>query len=128
MKKKRLLSALTALLLVLCLSTTALAVDYKYLPYGTNKYQRNDDDLVYEMVLGSYDKLYQNATNNDDLDTRLALFAKAEAELLDSAVLMPTTTSGGRYAISRTVPYDQFCRLEPRRQPPASTDGYDGTD
>ena len=105
MKKKRLLSALTALLLVLCLSTTALAVDYKYLPYGTNKYQRNDDDLVYEMVLGSYDKLYQNATNNDDLDTRLALFAKAEAELLDSAVLMPTTTSGGRYAISRTVPH-----------------------
>ena len=45
-------------------------------------------------------------------DERFVLYAQAEAYLLDSAVMIPTTTQGGAYTISRiaprTVPYVQW--------------------
>lgn len=69
------------------------------------------DKEIYDAVLGDYQKLYDDATEvrydaegNFDFDTRYAKLAAAEAELLSSAVIMPNTTDGGGYAISRIVP------------------------
>lgn len=69
------------------------------------------DKATYDKVLGDYQALYDLAYNGDylkngvyDTNPRYAAFAAAEAELLDSAVIMPNTTDGGGEAISRIVP------------------------
>lgn len=41
----------------------------------------------------------------DDLDLRYELYAKAEAYLLENALIIPYITQGGGYAVSRVVPY-----------------------
>ena len=64
-----------------------------------------EDKVIYEQVLGDYQALYEDAQENvSDVDVRYAKFAAAEAELLNSAVIMPNTTDGGGYAISRIIP------------------------
>lgn len=64
-----------------------------------------EDRDIYDSVLGDYQALYEDAQNNvSDVNTRYAKFAAAEAELLSSAVIMPNTTDGGGYAISRIIP------------------------
>lgn len=77
-----------------------------------DSYVRAEDDAVYEEVLGGYTKLMEAAKNASSVDERFVLFAKAEAYLLDTAVMIPTTTQGGAYTISRiaphTVPYVQW--------------------
>ena len=56
--------------------------------------------------------MLDRAKNADSIDERFVYFAMAEASLLDSAVMIPTTTQGGAYTISRvaprTVPYVQW--------------------
>lgn len=78
----------------------------------TVTYVRAEDEDVYEAVLGEYETMIQAAKAATSIDERFVLFAKAEAFLLDSAVMVPTTTQGGAYAISRiaphTVPYVQW--------------------
>ncbi len=68
-----------------------------------------DDNDVYANVLGEYEAMIEAAKAENDLDKKYALYAKAEAYLLDQAVMVPTTTNGGTYAITRiaprTVPY-----------------------
>ena len=80
--------------------------------FGTDTYTRADDEDVYEWVLGDYTELMDAAKAADSIDERFVLFAKAEAALLDSAVMIPNTTQGGAYTISRiaprTVPYVQW--------------------
>ena len=75
-------------------------------------YERGDDEEIYEAALGEYLTLLEEAEKAATPDDRFVQFAKAEAELLDSAVMIPTTTRGGRYAITRlaprTVPYVQW--------------------
>ena len=77
-----------------------------------DSWSRAEDDAVYEEVLGEYTNLMEAAKNASSVDERFVLFAKAEAYLLDSAVMIPTTTQGGAYTISRiaphTVPYVQW--------------------
>ena len=68
-------------------------------------YRRGDDAEIYDAVLGAYEALLDEAEAEADLDTRYVKYAKAEAELLDSAVMIPTTTQGGAYAISRVAPH-----------------------
>ena len=72
-------------------------------------YERMDDQEVYDSVLPEYEELIARALEAADDNERYALYAKAEAALLDSAVMMPTTASGGGYVISRlayrTTPY-----------------------
>lgn len=75
-------------------------------------YVRADDEEVYEAVLGDFEALSDAAKAASSIDERFMLFAQAEAYLLDSAVMIPTTTQGGAYTISRvafrTGPYVQW--------------------
>ena len=75
-------------------------------------YVRADDEDVYEAVLGDFEALSAAAKAASSVDERFMLFAQAEAYLLDSAVMIPTTTQGGAYTINRiaprTVPYVQW--------------------
>jgi ABC-type oligopeptide transport system substrate-binding subunit len=73
------------------------------------KYMRDSDYGAYEVALGNFGDLYAKAQGVSDDSERFVQYALAEAALLDSATLMPTTTQGGNYAITRvaprTVPY-----------------------
>ena len=75
-------------------------------------YERAEDEDIYMEVLGEYDELMKAAKAAETNDERFVLYAQAEAFLLDSAVMIPTTTRGGAYQISRiaprTIPYVQW--------------------
>ncbi len=75
-------------------------------------YKPADDEDIFEANLGGYQKLVDAAKAAKTVDERFVLFAKAEAALLDAAVMFPTTTQNGAYTISRiaphTVPYVQW--------------------
>ena len=97
-------------------ATDAQTGDETEAPVGTDGeavYVRKDDEDIYEEALGEYAELLAAAEDPaNSVDERFVLFAKAEAALLDSAVMIPTTTQGGAYTISRiaprTVPYVQW--------------------
>lgn len=63
------------------------------------------DWALYKDVLGDYYKYLLAAKAQADVSAKYAVMAIAEAKLLESGVLLPTTTQGGNYAISRVVPY-----------------------
>ncbi len=75
-------------------------------------YVRGDDEEIYALILGGYDELINKAKEAATDSERFVLYAQAEAYLLDSAVMIPTTTQGGAFTISRiaprTVPYVQW--------------------
>ena len=57
---------------------------------------------VYEDVLGEFNDAYQIAlAEESNISRRFALMAQAEAELLENSVLLPLSTKGGNYGISR---------------------------
>ena len=91
-------------------TSTAIAADEE--PAAPAEYVRADDEDIYEQVLGGYAEYSNKAKAADSIDKRFVYFAQAEAYLLDSAVMIPTTTQGGAYTISRiaprTVPYVQW--------------------
>ncbi len=82
------------------------------------KYERGEDDVIYNKLLADYEKLVLEAETKSDLNERFVIFAKAEAILLDSAVMVPTTTQGGTYAIThaapRRIPFAQWGNDEDR--------------
>jgi len=88
-------------------------------PAAEAVYVRGDDEAAYEAALGEYEKVYAAAKEAKTIDERFMLMAQAEAELLDSAVMIPTTTQNGAYTISRiaprTVPYVQWGNDDDRR-------------
>ena len=98
-----------ALALVMVLSLAACGEKKEEQKPVEVKYERGDDETVYEATLGSYEELMNAAKAAADDDERFVLYAQAEAALLDSAVFLPTTTQGGAYTISRiayrTIPY-----------------------
>ena len=59
---------------------------------------------IYEYALGDFNDLYADAKKELNLNERYVLMAEAEAEFLDSAVVLPLTTEGGAYAITRFIP------------------------
>lgn len=59
---------------------------------------------IYNAVLGEYLAAYEAAKEATNVSERFALMAIAEAKLLESGVMLPCTTSGGNYAISRVIP------------------------
>ncbi len=69
---------------------------------STNFY--DDSEKVYNDILGGYLEYYNKALATTNIAERYALEAIAEAKLLDSAIMIPTTTRGGNYAISRVAP------------------------
>ena len=75
-------------------------------------YVRGDDEAIYAQVLGEYEALLDKAKAAASDSERFVIYAQAEAYLLDSAVMVPNTTQGGAYTISRiaprTVPYVQW--------------------
>ena len=75
-------------------------------------YVRGDDEQIFGSILGEYEALLDEAAAEKNDSKRFVLYAQAEAMLLDSAVMIPTTTQGGAYTISRiaprTVPYVQW--------------------
>ena len=82
-----------------------LAVD-AYKDYDPTNYY-DDSAALYEAVLGEYNTYYQEALAADTSESmaeRFALMAIAEAKLLASGIMIPTTTQGGNYAISRVAP------------------------
>lgn len=77
-----------------------------------DQYAREDDEAVYNEVLGEFAKAYEGVSKIKDDNERFVKYAKAEAELLNSGVFVPTTTQGGAYTITRvaprTIPYVFF--------------------
>ncbi|MBQ9449217.1 MAG: hypothetical protein IJU60_05025 [Acholeplasmatales bacterium] len=63
------------------------------------------DTQVYNKVLGAFNTKYQDALGQTtDLNKRYALQAQAEAKLMESGTMLPTTTQGGNYAVTRVAP------------------------
>lgn len=61
--------------------------------------------FLYNEALGEFNELYTAAQEADDVDLKFALEAQAEAKLLSSAMMLPLSTKGGNYAISRVAPH-----------------------
>lgn len=59
---------------------------------------------VYEKVLGEFLAAYEAAKAETNVSKKFALMAIAEAKLMESAVMLPLTSNGGNYAISRVAP------------------------
>ena len=58
---------------------------------------------IYDAQLGAFNTLYQAAKEEQIVSKRYALMAQAEAKLLEAAVLIPGTTNGGNYGLSRVA-------------------------
>lgn len=58
---------------------------------------------IYDAQLGAFNTLYQAAKKETNVSKRYALMAQAEAKLLEAAVLIPGTTNGGNYGLSRVA-------------------------
>ncbi len=59
---------------------------------------------IYDAVLGEFLAAYEAAKEVENVSERWALMAIAEAKLMESAVMLPLTSNGGNYAISRVAP------------------------
>ncbi len=71
-------------------------------PYAGKTHQEVSEAL-YNEVLGSFYEYYQKATAAKTVSERFALMAIAEAKLLESGILLPSSANGGTYAISRVA-------------------------
>lgn len=69
----------------------------------TEDYDENSTAL-YNYVLGDFYAAYSEAKSIDDASEAWAKMAIAEAKLMEAGVMLPTTTRGGNYAISRIAP------------------------
>ena len=94
---KKLLAIVLALAMVLPMVLSASAAQYPAL-------EEMDDQQLYDENLGEFYDMYMTALECMDVDERYALEALAEAKLLQTSVLLPTTSNYGNYAIGRTVP------------------------
>lgn len=72
--------------------------------FDINTYDAKSSE-VYEAALGEFLTAYEAAKAVDNISERHALMAIAEAKLMESAIMLPLTTRGGMYAISRVAPY-----------------------
>lgn len=72
-------------------------------PYA-DKTHAEVSELLYREVLGEFYDYYTRATEAATVSERYALMAIAEAKLLGSGVMLPSTANGGNYAISRVAP------------------------
>ena len=75
---------------------------------GTTAAEDDYDALseeIYMDALGDFLAAYEAAQEATNVSERYALMAVAEAKLLESGVMLPLTSNGGNYAISRVAPY-----------------------
>lgn len=68
------------------------------------KYEREDDDVVFDRVMGKFAEEYAPCAGIADNDERFVAYARAEATLLESGTMAITTAQGGNYAITRIAP------------------------
>lgn len=67
-----------------------------------------DKDVVAKLGLDQYKKLLEDAVSETtDLEQRYEKYAKAQAWLTDSSLLMPTASSGGSPVVSNVVPFSK---------------------
>ncbi len=76
-------------------------------PYAGKTHQEVSE-TIYNEVLGGFYEYYTKATEAKTVSERFALMAIAEAKLLESGILLPSSADGGTYAISR-VAYGTVC-------------------
>ncbi|MCI5918753.1 MAG: ABC transporter substrate-binding protein [Roseburia sp.] len=112
MKKK-----IVSLILVLAMSTSMLAcgssksssdssTDAAGTETGSDSASYDEQSsAIYDEQLGDFYDTYQTAQEADTVSEKYALDAVAEAKLLESCVMLPLSTQGGLYAISRVAPY-----------------------
>ncbi|MDD6216075.1 MAG: ABC transporter substrate-binding protein [Roseburia sp.] len=112
MKKK-----IVSLILVLAMSTSMLAcgssksssdssTDAAGTETGSDSASYDEQSsAIYDDQLGDFYDTYQTAQEADTVSEKYALDAVAEAKLLESCVMLPLSTQGGLYAISRMAPY-----------------------
>ncbi|MBE6137397.1 MAG: peptide ABC transporter substrate-binding protein [Erysipelotrichaceae bacterium] len=62
------------------------------------------DSEIFAEALGRFDSVYADSKTKTTDSYRYAAMAEAEAELLSSAVFLPTTTQGGNYALTKVAP------------------------
>lgn len=58
-------------------------------------------ESIYQAALGDFYELYQLSDEANSVSEKFAMMAKAEAKLMESAVMLPSTTRGGLYRIGR---------------------------
>ena len=77
-------------------TTTAAAPAATEAPKATkpDTYVRADDEAVFGSILGDYEAMMDKAAAEKNDSKRFVLYAQAEAMLLDSAVMIQTTTQG----------------------------------
>jgi oligopeptide transport system substrate-binding protein len=65
-------------------------------------------DKAAATAIGLYDyakKVEAGNAEYEDYSKRLRLFAEAEAQLLDDAIMLPYMSFGGAFLVSRVIPY-----------------------
>ena len=71
--------------------------------FDAEAYDKTSAEL-YDKVLGEFLEAYEAAKAEKNESKKWAMMAIAEAKLLESGVMMPTTSNGGNYAITRVAP------------------------
>ena len=71
-------------------------------PYAGKTHQEVSE-AIYNEVLGGFYEYYTKATEAKTVSERFALMAIAEAKLLESGILLPSSANGGTFAISRVA-------------------------
>ena len=71
--------------------------------FDAEAYDKTSAEL-YDKVLGEFRKAYEAAKAEKNESKKWAMMAIAEAKLLESGVMMPTSSNGGNYAITRVAP------------------------
>ena len=95
---------LLALVLVVVMLLSVVSCGKKYVdPYKDLDYDEVSEAL-YNAILGDFKTAYDAAKAATNVSERQALMAIAEAKLMSAAVMLPLTTNGGMYAISRVAP------------------------
>ena len=64
----------------------------------------DESNEVYKNTLGAFEEEYAKAENASSISERYAFMAIAEAKMLENAVMLPLTSQGGSYTISKVVP------------------------
>ena len=100
---KKLLALLLVVVMLIPVAACGKKVEYTD-PYEGLKYDEVSEKL-YDEVLGDFYAAYEAAKAATNVSERQALMAIAEAKLMEAAVMLPLSTNGGMYAISRVAPY-----------------------
>ena len=108
-KSTRFLSILLAVALLVSSLAACSKKDEKKVVELADEIQKLDYEeqsaTLYQSELGEFNTVYQEAKKEQNVSTKYAKMAIAEAKLMEAAVMFPTSSRGGTYAVSRVAPY-----------------------